>query len=324
VRTAAQASLRGARALAEGVSIRATGRLLGADRDTLTHWLPAWGRPCHGGRNSCFRDLHLGAGQVEELWAFLSKQAAHLTPLAKGQEVYGEAWGWIAFSPMYKPVPAGVVGKRTLGHARRLVFRLQSAPDGHIPFFTSEELPHDADARLDVYGVWVTPPRRGRRGRCPKPRRCPPPNLGYAVVVKERENGRGVNVPTRMVYGTAPRVAAALEAPSVSRAITTSGVGRNTLTVRPHSRRIGRKVHACSKAPDSLGHQLTLAFAYYHFVVPHRGLRPRLRCPTPTTGRKGSPKKWQPVTPAMAAGLTAHGWTMDELLSFRVPPKSLW
>jgi len=30
------------------------------------------------------------------------------------------------------------------------------------------------------------------------------------------------------------------------------------------------------------------------------------------------------VTPAMAAGLTDHVWTMDELLSFRVPPKSLW
>jgi len=26
----------------------------------------------------------------------------------------------------------------------------------------------------------------------------------------------------------------------------------------------------------------------------------------------------------MAAGLTDHVWTMDELLSFRVPPKHLW
>jgi len=35
-------------------------------------------------------------------------------------------------------------------------------------------------------------------------------------------------------------------------------------------------------------------------------------------------KKWKSVTPAMAAGLTDHVWTMDELLSFRVPPQSLW
>ena len=27
----------------------------------------------------------------------------------------------------------------------------------------------------------------------------------------------------------------------------------------------------------------------------------------------------QPITPAMAAGLTDHVWTMEELLSYRVP-----
>ena len=43
-----------------------------------------------------------------------------------------------------------------------------------------------------------------------------------------------------------------------------------------------------------------------------------------TKGGKGSYKKWKSVTPAMAAGLTDHVWTMEELLSFRVPPKSLW
>jgi len=96
------------------------------------------------------------------------------------------------------------------------------------------------------------------------------------------------------------------------------------VTIRPHSRRLGRQVNAFSKDPDYLEHQLTFAFAYYHFVVPHRGLRPRLRRPRPTKGRKGSRKKWKPVTPAMAAGLTDHVWTMDELLSFRAPPKQLW
>ncbi len=49
-----------------------------------------------------------------------------------------------------------------------------------------------------------------------------------------------------------------------------------------------------------------------------------LTYPMPTKGHKGSYKKWKSVTPAMAAGLTDHVWTMDELLSFRVPPKSLW
>lgn len=324
IRTELSIYRRGARALAEGLSIRATGRLVEVDKDTVLHWLPILGRHGQGVLNYFFRNLHLVECQLDELWTFIYKKEAHLTPLEKLAEVYGDAWVWMAFSPIYKVVPAWVVGKRTLAHARRLVFRLKSATDGHIPFFTSDELPHYADALLDVYGQWIHPARHGTRGRFPKPRRVPPPDLCYAVVVKERENGRVVKVTTRVVYGTAQRIAAALQASSVSRTINTYGVERNNLTVRQHSRRLGRKVNAFSKAPDYLEHQLTLAFAYYHFVIPHRGLRQRLSRPLPTKGRKGSYKKWKPVTPAMAAGLTDHVWTMDELLSFRVPPKHLW
>jgi hypothetical protein len=115
-----------------------------------------------------------------------------------------------------------------------------------------------------------------------------------------------------------------LRASPVSRTSNTYGVERNNLTIRQHARRMGRKVNAFSKEPDYLEQQLTLAFAYYHCVVPHRGLRQCLACPLPTKGDKGSYKKWKAVTPAMAAGLTDHVWTIDELLSFRVPPKSLW
>jgi hypothetical protein len=131
-------------------------------------------------------------------------------------------------------------------------------------------------------------------------------------------------VTTRIVYGTTVQVEAALRASPVSRMINTSGVERNHLTIRQHTRRMGRQVNAFSKEPDCLEHQLTLAFAYDHCVVPHRGLRQRLACSLPTKGDKGSSKKGKSVTPAMAAGLTDHVWTMDELLSCRVPPQSLW
>ena len=324
VRTDLSTYLRGATALAERLSIRATGRLLEVDKDTVNHWLPLLGRHCQGVLNYFFRHLHLSECQLDELGTLIAKKEAHLTPLEKLQDVYGDAWVWIAFSPVCKLVPAWVVGKRTRRQARRLVFRLKSATDGHIPFFTSDELPHYADALLDVYGQWVQPPRQGPRGRFPKPRRMPPPDLCYAVVVKERENGRGVNVTTRLVYGTTAQGEAALHASPVSGTVNTYGGERNNLTVRQHSRRLGRKVNAFSKDPDYWEQQLTLAFAYYHFVVPHRGLRQRLRHPLLTKGRKGSRKKWKPVTPAMAAGLTDHVWTMEELLSFRLPPKHLW
>ena len=324
VRTELSTYLRGTTALAEGLSIRATGRLLEVDKDTVNHWLPLLGRHGQGVMNYFFRNLYLAECQLDELWTFIAKKEAHLTPLEKLQEVYGDAWVWIAFSPVCKLVPAWVVGKRTLRHARRLVFRLKSATNGQVPFFTSDELPHYAEALLEVYGQWVQPPRHGTRGRFPKPRRVPPPDLCYAVVVKDRENGRVVEVTTRIVYGTTEQVEAALRASPVSSTINTYGVERNNLTTRQHSRRLGRKVNAFSKDPDYLEHQLTLAFAYYHFVIPHRGLRQRLPRTLPTNGRQGSRKKWKQVTPAMAAGLTDHVWTMDELLSFRVPPKHLW
>jgi hypothetical protein len=53
-----------------------------------------------------------------------------------------------------------------------------------------------------------------------------------------------------------------------------------------------------TKSDGMWEYQLTLAFAYYHFVVLHRGLRRRLPRSLPTKGRNGSRKKWQPVTPA--------------------------
>ena len=314
----------GVKSLAEGLAIRATGRLLTLDKDTIGHWLPRLSAHCNGLMTYFFRDLHLSECQLDELWTFIYKKQEHLKPVDELLGIYGDAWVWIAFSPVCKLVPAWVVGERKLPDARKLIFRLKSATDGHIPFFTSDELPHYADALLDAYGVLQTPPRRAGPGRPPLPRKYPPPDLCYAVVVKERDSGRVVNVTTRIVYGSEEQIDAALQNSPVSQVINTYGVERNNLTVRQHSRRLGRKVNAFSKDRDYLEHQLTLAFAYYHFVVPHRGLRQRLPQPLQTKGPHATYKKWKQVTPAMAAGFTDHVWSIDELLSFRIPPTCLW
>lgn len=100
--------------------------------------------------------------------------------------------------------------------------------------------------------------------------------FSYAVVVKERENGRVVNVTTRIVYENEQQVIAALKALPVNTIIKTYGVERNNLTIRQHSRRLRRKVNVFSKEHDYLEHHLALAFACYHFVRPHRGLRQQL------------------------------------------------
>lgn len=324
IRTPEATYRKGVRQLAEGVSIRATARIMECDKDTVCHWLPRVGR--HGQRllEYFFRRLHLTECQLDELWTFVYKKEKHLTVLEKLAGRYGEAWIWTAFDPCHKLVPAWRVGKRTSGDARHFLATLKGRLDGHIPFFTSDDLPQYAEALLELYGEWYTPPRRGPRGRLPSPRKRPPSDLCYAVVLKEREGNRVVRATTRVVYGTEEQLQVLLNTSPTSTTITTYGVERNNLTVRQHSRRLGRKVNAFSKKRMYLKYQLALAFAYYHFCCPHRGLRQRLPHPLPTKNGKGSPKKWRHMTPAMAAGLTDHVWTVDELLSFRVPPKSQW
>jgi hypothetical protein len=44
-----------------------------------------------------------------------------------------------------------------------------------------------------------------------------------------------------------------------------------------------------------------------------------LPVPEPTKG-SGSTKVWRPCTPAIAAGLTDHVWSLKEVLLYRVPP----
>jgi IS1 family transposase len=324
IRTGEMTYRLGAKLLAEGLAIRATARILQVDKDTVGQWVPRLGQHSLRLMAYYFRNLHITECQLDELWTFVGKKENHLDPVEQLLGVYGDAWIWIAFAPQCKLVLTWVVGKRTLSEARGLIKRLKTSLDGHIPFFTSDDLAHYADALLDQYGEVCQPPKRSGPGRPLLPYKVPPEDLLYAVVVKRRENGRVVEVASEVVYGSPERIAAAIDASPVSTTISTYGVERNNLTIRQHSRRMGRKVNAFSKDREYLKYQLALAFAYYHFVVPHRGLRQRLDRPQPTNGPNGSPKKWLERTPAMSAGLTDHIWTMDELLSFRVPPKCKW
>jgi hypothetical protein len=65
--------------------------------------------------------------------------------------------------------------------------------------------------------------------------------------------------------------------------------------------------------------QLVLFHASHNFCLPPASGRVPLAAPLPTHGT-GSARQWQPRTPAMAAGLTDHVWTLREVLLCRVPP----
>jgi IS1 family transposase len=309
-------------ALAEGNSLRGTSRIVGVDKDTVCRWLSRASDHCTRVGGHLWRNLPLRECQLDELWSFVHKKEKNLTPIEQILNEYGDAWVWVAFEPILKIIPAFVVGKRVQENANLLIAQTAAVSDGHIPFFTSDDLPHYATALLAQYGVLETVVRRpGQRGPLRQPRHLPPPDLLYAIVVKRREKGRVVEVSQRVVFGSEAQVRACLAASPVSQHINTSHVERDNLTMRQGSQRLTRKTLGFSKELPWLERQLRLAFTYYHFVLPHEGLKRPLDPAIPTKGAHGSPKRWQPCTPAMAAGVTDHVWTMEELLSYRVPPK---
>jgi hypothetical protein len=80
-------------------------------------------------------------------------------------------------------------------------------------------------------------------------------------------------------------------------------------------------VNTLCQGADGLQQQLVLFQTSHNFVRPHASLRQPLPVPESTNGR-GSAKVWRPCTPAMAAGLTDHVWSLKEVLLYRVPPWS--
>src|SRR5262249_47117920 len=101
--------------------------------------------------------------------------------------------------------------------------------------------------------------------------------------------------------------------------INTAFVERLNLDIRQRVAAIGRRVNTLCRGADSLLHQLVLFQVYHHFVLPHASLRQPLLVPEVTNGR-GSARLGRPCTPAMAAGLTDHVWSLKDVLLFRVPP----
>jgi hypothetical protein len=136
-------------------------------------------------------------------------------------------------------------------------------------------------------------------------------------VVKTVRRRRLVAVKHRVICGTKAAVAQVLAA--CGRQINTAFVERLNLSLRQRVAAIGRRSATLCKSEEGLRQQLTLFQVYHNFVLPHASLRQALAEPVATKGN-GSAKVWRPCTPAMVAGLTDHGWSLREVLMFRVPP----
>jgi len=190
------------------------------------------------------------------------------------------------------------------------------APDC-APLFLTDGFKEYMTALLTHYGHWVQPERQRRQGPAPRPRWLPLPPLRYAQVIKTIRRRRLIRVSHRVVFGTLEAVEHVLA--TCGWQIQTAFMERLNLSIRQHVAAVGRRVATVCKGENGLRQQLTLYHVYYNFCLPHASLRIPLVLPEPTHGA-GAAQRWQPQTPAMAAGLTDHVWSVREMLLFRVPP----
>jgi hypothetical protein len=210
------------------------------------------------------------------------------------------------------------VGDRTLAMAPGVVHQVvQVLAPGCVPLFLTDGFKEYTTALLTHDGHWVQPRRRQAQGPVPKPRWMPLPGLRYAQVVKTGRRRRLVPVCHRVVFGTFEALQQVLATHGWQ--INTAFIERANLAMRQHVAAVGRRVSPLGKHEAGLLQQLAFYHVYHHFCLPHASLRQPLPQPEPTNGN-GAAKRWQPRTPAMAAGLTDHVWTLREVLRFRVPP----
>src|SRR5262249_16850174 len=202
--------------------------------------------------------------------------------------------------------------------AQRVVHQVAQRLAPHcIPLCLRDGFKGYLPAILGHCGGWVHPARRQEKGPRPKPRWRPLPGLLYAQVIKEYRRRRLVGVTHRVVLGTLAAVNT-VRAP-LGCQIQTAFVERWNLDIRQRVAAVGRRVNTLCQGEDGVQHQLALFHPYDNCILPHASLRQPLPQSVPPNG-KGWAKTWRRCTPALAAGLTDHVWTLKEVVLFRVPP----
>ena len=121
-------------------------------------------------------------------------------------------------------------------------------------------------------------------------------DIDYAMLVKYYGNTSDKNghySPPRCTHTNAKLIKGSPDLGKIS----TSYVERQNLTMRMSMRRFTRLTNAFSKKIENLEHAVALHFMYYNFARPHKTLT-----------------KPYPKTPAMAAGISNHVWTVEEIV----------
>jgi len=282
-----------------GLTIADTQLLFGHSEVTIRLWLTRAGQHAEKVQAHFFRNLSLGHVQLDELYTTLRDKSRDL-------------WVWVAFDPATKLVPALQLGPRTQHMASALLHAvpLVLAP-GCLPVFTSDGLDLYFYAITAHFGQWVTDVASG------KLRWQVALDLLYGQVKKSYRRRRLARVERRMRSGELARLTDRLKTLGFSGTLNTAFVERINLTLRHALAALSRRSWATAQLTGELLAHLEWWRAYYHFCRPHLSLRLQLDVPQARRGKQ-TPRRYGPRTPAMAAGLTDHLWSVEELLAFPV------
>jgi IS1 family transposase len=235
--------------LCEGNSIRATVRLTGASKTTVTKLLCDAGQACAWYQDRVLRDLDCKRVQADEIWGFVGSKQKNVTPEKEGKA--GDIWVWVATCADTKLVVNWRVGPRDVRECywfihdlpERIEGRFQLTTDGFPPYREVCELLFGKDKQVDyaqlikAYAKTATAPGRYSPAECIGAR--PKPVIGNPD----------------------------------PKHISTSYAERNNLNIRMHSRRMTRLTNAFSKKVENHAHAMALHFMYYNFVRIHKTLR---------------------------------------------------
>jgi IS1 family transposase len=236
-------------ALAEGNSIRATCRMTGTAKGTVTKLLVSLGKACAEYQQKVFKDLECKRIQCEEIWAFCYAKEKNVPQDKKGEFGYGDVWTFTALCADSKLVPSWRIGRRDLQNATlfmkdlagRLKNKVQLTTDGHRMYLDAVENAFgsevDFSQLIKIYGSSPESEVRYSPAEC----------IGTEI---NKVNGN----------------------PDPEH-ISTSYVERQNLTMRMNMRRFTRLTNGFSKKVENLSFAVALHFMYYNFCRVHQTLR---------------------------------------------------
>lgn len=274
--------------LSHGCPLSAIQAAFGLQRRTVSRWLCAAGAHCQRVHEALVEQERV-SGQVQVDEVRVKAQRKQVLWLGMAVALPSRLW-----------LGAAVSASRNRSLVRALVGRVRACLQRGALLLSSDGFSAYQSAFRRAFRSPA--PRAGSRGR---PRLLPWEGVVVVQVVKQYVKQRVVAVQQRLVRGREAQLAALLVQTQGGGGINTSYIERLNATFRARLSVLVRRTRALLRLPERLTGAVFVLGSVYNFCTPHASL---------------TSKAAEPRTPAMAAGITDHCWSVAELLWYRVPP----